>query len=335
MNKSIGWVMALAAALGIYGQPAQGQGTRVVFAIPTTTLTLSSFFIAKDAGLFAKEGLAVEERVIVGVGSVNAVISGSADFTVSSGSSFSRAIAEGQKLQGLGIVVNKPMVELVLRKDVAAAEGITAQMPIAERAKRLKGKTIAIQGVGSAVHVSQRLIAAAGGLDIENDVRISPMDPPAMLVALKTKQIDGFATSLPFTTQAIVDGSAVVLASLPMDDLPKYNPMAYLLLMTRPEVCRDQRAKCVGVGRALTNAVKMMHERQDEVRALLKKRFNEMDQKVFDEAWKVALEAHPRSLNVTEAALQNAQLFGVDAKLEDPNKSIKDFSGYFTNEFLN
>jgi NitT/TauT family transport system substrate-binding protein len=314
----------------------QAQETKVVFAIPTTTLTLSSFFLAKDAGLFAKEGLAIEERVIVGVGSVNAVIAGSADFTVSSGSSFSRAIAEGQKLQGLGIVVNKPMVELVLRTDVAAAEGITPQMPLAERAKKLKGKTIAIQGVGSAVHVSQRLIAAAGGLDIENDVRITPMDPPAMIAALKSKQIDGFATSLPFTTQALVDGSAVVLASLPMDDLPSYNPMAYLLLMTRADLCRAQRTKCVGVGRALSAAVKMMHEREDEVRALLKKqRFAEMDQKVFDAAWKVALGAHPRSLAVSEAALQNAQRFGVDAKLEDPNKSIKDFAGHFTNEFVN
>ena len=77
----------------------------------------------------------------------------------------------------------------------------------------MKGKTIGIQGVGSIVHAWQRLIANRGGLDVEKDVRIAPMDPPAMLPALQNRAIDGYATSLPFTTQAVVNGSAVMLAS--------------------------------------------------------------------------------------------------------------------------
>ena len=71
-------------------------------------------------------------------------------------------------------------------------------MPIAERAKRLKGLTIGIQGVGSIVHAWERYVVAKGGLDVENDVRIAPMDPPAMLPALENKAIDGYTTSMPF-----------------------------------------------------------------------------------------------------------------------------------------
>ena len=109
------------------------------------------------------------------------MISGSADFTIGTGPVFLRAAAAGQRLFAIANLIDRPLVELVLRKDVADAAGITDQTPLAERAKALKGKTIAIQGVGSIVHAWERLVVHRGGLDIEKDVRIAPMDPPGML----------------------------------------------------------------------------------------------------------------------------------------------------------
>jgi len=52
-------------------------------ALPSPTLTFSSAFLAEDAGFYKKEGLKVSTVTIVGVGSANAVIAGSA-FTSSS-----------------------------------------------------------------------------------------------------------------------------------------------------------------------------------------------------------------------------------------------------------
>ena len=130
--------------------------------------------------------------------SPNAVLAGSADFTMGTGPVFLRAAAQGQRFLAIANLVDRPMVELVLRKDVAEAAGITDKMPPADRAKALKGKTIAIQGVGSIIHAWQRYVANLGGLDIENDVRIAPMDPAAMLPALENKAVDGYATSMPF-----------------------------------------------------------------------------------------------------------------------------------------
>ena len=117
----------------------------------------------------------------------------------------------------------------------------------------MKGKTIGIQGVGSIVHAWQRLVANRGGLDVEKDVRIAPMDPPAMLPALENKAIDGFATSLPFTTQAVVNGSAIMLAS-GVSDAPDLLPFDYCLVYTRPETCREKREKCARVARAVAGA---------------------------------------------------------------------------------
>ena len=82
-------------------------------ALPAATLTFSAAFIAEDAGFYKKEGLKVTHRNIVGVGSVNAVIAGSADFTMGTGPVFLRAAAQGQRLLAIANLVDRPLVELV------------------------------------------------------------------------------------------------------------------------------------------------------------------------------------------------------------------------------
>src|SRR5882724_2369981 len=182
---------AIGLTVGLGPTIAASQEIDILMALPSATLTFSSAFLAEDAGFYKKEGLKVSHRTIVGVGSVNAVIAGSADFTVGTGPVFLRAAASGQRLLAFLNLVDKPLVELVLRKDIADAAGITDKTPFSERAKALRGQTIGIQGVGSIVHAWQRLVASRGGLDIERDIRIAPMDPPAMLPALQNKAIDG------------------------------------------------------------------------------------------------------------------------------------------------
>src|SRR5205085_8307083 len=137
--------------------------------LPTPTHSFSSAFNADDAGFYKKESLKLSHRTIVGVGAPNAVIAGSADFTIGTGPVFLRAAAKGQRMLAIANLVDRPLVELVLRKDVADAAGITPTMPLAERAKALAGKTIGIQGVGSIIHAWERLVASRAGLDVEQD----------------------------------------------------------------------------------------------------------------------------------------------------------------------
>src|SRR5262249_45387365 len=120
---AIGVIVALAPAHG------RAEEIGILMALPAATLTFSNAFLAEDAGFYRQEGLKVPNRTIVGVGSVNAVISGSADFTMGPGPVFLRAAAQGQRLLALVNLINKPLVELVLRKDVAAAAGVTEATP--------------------------------------------------------------------------------------------------------------------------------------------------------------------------------------------------------------
>jgi NitT/TauT family transport system substrate-binding protein len=309
------------------------QPIDILMALPAATLTFSNAFIAEDAGFYKQEGLKVSHRTIVGVGSVNAVISGSADFTMGTGPVFLRAAAQGQRLLAIINLIDKPLVELVLRKDVAEAAGITERTPFAERAKALRGKTVAIQGVGSIVHAWERLVAHRGGLDIEKDVRIAPMDPPGMLPGLLTKQLDGYATSLPYTTEAVVKGNAVMLASA-ASDAPDLLPFAYGLVYARPDTCSKAREKCARLARALAAANRFIRDQPDEALALLKKRFDKMDPAMLAAAWRTVAPAHAADLHVTTAGLEHSQQVSLEAKLLEPKDALTKFDGLSTDEFV-
>jgi ABC-type nitrate/sulfonate/bicarbonate transport system substrate-binding protein len=319
--------------MGLAPTSGHAQDIEILMALPAPTLTFSSAFIAEDAGFYKKEGLKVSHRILVGVASPNAVIAGSADFTIGTGPVFLRAAAAGQRLYAIANLIDRPLVELVLRKDVAEASGITDKMPLAERAKALKGKTIAIQGVGSIIHAWERLVVHRGGLDVEKDVRIAPMDPPAMLPAMTTKSVDGFATSLPFTTEPVLKGSAVMLASF-TTDAPDLLPFSYGLLYTRPDMCTKQREKCVRVTRALAAANRFIREKPDEALGILKKRFDKMDQQVLAAAWKTVSAAHAKDLHVTVLGLEHSQQVSLEAKLLADKDALKSFDGLYTDEFI-
>ncbi len=306
----------------------------VIIALPAPTLTFSGPFLAEDAGLYKQEGLNVSHRMLVGVAAVNAVISGSADFTESTGPVFLRAAAQGQRLLAVANLIDKPLAEMVLRKDVYEALKINDGMSLAERARLLKGKTIAIQGVGSIIHAWERVVVARGGLDPENDVLIAPMDPPAMLGALQTKAVDGFTTSLPFTTEAVLNGTAVMFASAAQGAAPDLIPFPYGLVMTKPETCQTNREKCVRVVRALAAANRMIHDEPEKALGILSNRFKQMDPAVLAAAWKVVSKAHAADLHVTAALLAQGERVNIEAKLLDPKDKLSSYDGLYTDEYL-
>jgi ABC-type nitrate/sulfonate/bicarbonate transport system substrate-binding protein len=328
---------AAAVALAIGLQPSAGEAQEEIestFAIPSQTLTFATHYVAHDAGFFKKEGVKVTDRYLVGVASPNAVLAGSADFTITTAPVFLRAAAQGQKFKAIANLVDKPLIELVLRKDVADAAGFTDKMSMADRGKLLKGKTIAIQGVGSIVHAWPRYVAGVGGLDIESDMRIAPMDPPAMLPALESKAVDGYATTSPYTTQAVAKGVAVMLASATFD-APELHPFSNAILYGRADLCKEKRDLCVRVGRAYVGANKMIQEKPDEVLAtILTKRFSKMDPQLLAQAWKIAYTAHAKDIRVNVAMLENSQKVSLVAKLLDPKDALTSYDGLFTDEFV-
>ena len=99
-----GLPLAVALALGALAAPASAQQVDdVTMALPAVGFPFTSAYIADDLGLWAKHGLRVKTIVIAGIGSTNAVISGSAEFAQISGLSLTRAASKGQRLLAIEI----------------------------------------------------------------------------------------------------------------------------------------------------------------------------------------------------------------------------------------
>ena len=133
--------LGLAALAG----PARAADKEAVtLAYPALSVSFTLPYLAEDLGLFEKEGLEVKHLDISGLGSINALISGSVDFALASGLSLTRAAAKGQKLMALAALHDRLFVQIVMRKSIADAEGFDPKAPLAKRAQILKNHTIGV-----------------------------------------------------------------------------------------------------------------------------------------------------------------------------------------------
>jgi len=179
--------LAILAAAVLMAAPAHAQpagAENVVLAVPNVALTFAPGYLAEDLGLFAKHGLNLKSVVITGIGSANAVISGSADFAQISGATLTRAAARGQRLLGIVGTLNRPVIQLVLRKEIAAAAGFDPKAPLDKRAQALRGRTIAVDSINSVIHAYVLLLARRAGYS-PDDIRIAPMAPNSAIGAMR------------------------------------------------------------------------------------------------------------------------------------------------------
>ncbi|HUZ74691.1 MAG TPA: ABC transporter substrate-binding protein [Stellaceae bacterium] len=329
---------AIVVALGLLGIAApplyaQPKLEAVTMAVPAYSLTFMEGYVADDLGLWAKHGLSVKSVLIPGIGSMNAVIGGSADVAQVSAITLTRAAARGQKMLEIAEPLDRLVVEAVLRKDLAEAAGFDPKAPLAKRALALKGRTIAVESINSIIHAYVRLLARRAGLDPEA-IRIAVMQPPNMIAAFAAKQIDGFAMSLPWPLQPVLAGQAVTIASGPAGDPPEMVPFAHDVVVVRPDTCQKRPEICEGVGRSFAEAARFIKEQPDAALALMQKRFKTLDPPLLRAAFDEVRSVSPSPPAPTEKALENADLYNIDAGLMKPDEKLRSYADLFTDKYV-
>src|SRR5215467_11547455 len=105
-------ITALLAVVGLSPLQAQpGKAEEAVMAVPVVGLAFSLSYLADDLHLWEKHGVRMKTVEISGIGAMNSVISGSTDFTQSSGSAITRAAARGQRLMAIVETLDHPSVQ--------------------------------------------------------------------------------------------------------------------------------------------------------------------------------------------------------------------------------
>lgn len=326
---------ALAVALCVVGSPLSAQPAveDVTMAVPAVGFPFTAGYVADGLKLWEKHGLRVKTVLIAGIGSTNAVISGSAEFAQISGLSLTRAAAKGQRLLAIANTLERPITEISIRKDVADAARFDSKSRLDQRAQILKGRTFAIGGVNTVVHAYLRIVALAGGLDPES-IRVAPMAGDNMLAAMQTKQIDGISTVLPWTRKGVVDGSAVLVASGAEGDPGNLTPLAFNVVAAKPETCEKRKSLCEKMGRAIAEAMAYVRNDASGTLAILKKSFVHFDDAVLAASIEVIRKSTPVVPVATHAALENAENFNVEARLMKLDEKLKNYDGLATDAFV-
>ncbi len=335
MNKTLCRALFLGATLAISllaGAPARAAMDHAKVAIPSPIVDFAAEYLAEE--LFYKDlEIDITPIAIAGVGAMNAVISGSVEFSFSSGGSLTRAAARGQKLLAIATLNNRIGEFAVIRKDLAEAAHFDPAAPIAARAQILKGRTFGIGGVGSIGDAYLKVVAKAGGVDFK-DIVFSALQPPDIVAAMSRKVLDGFSLGSPWAQQVVHDGSAVVIANGVDGDPPGYSPAAAALLVTRPQLCAEHRSICVKVGHAMLLAANYIHEHPQEAIAILKKKFTTIDGAVLSSAFSEVVKMTAQPPVTSAAQLKNGDKLNLDAGFIKPDEVLASYDDLFTTEFV-
>jgi NitT/TauT family transport system substrate-binding protein len=245
--------------LGTIALAGMSQGVQAadLIKIKVTTPTASSIFIplydAQKNGLFAKEGLDVEAISTNGDGpDVDALIAGSAQFTISTPNRLFMAADQGKKLLAVASMANRMNIDCVMNKAVADKLGITDATPLDDRLRLMKGQTVAGTRPGAFTYLLLQAYAKRAGLVPQQDFKLIGVGgPSSMLPALENGQIAVGCTGSPFPEFAVERGKGIIFADNSSGTDPNFNDFLFEMVYVLPDYAKANPQVVRGFLRAL------------------------------------------------------------------------------------
>lgn len=273
--------------------------------------------IATRGGLFAEEGLDVE---VIDAGSgprqVAALMGGSAAFGGFGLVQAIKADAVGGELVAFSSLSNIFDQKVVLSTDAAKRTGISANMPIDEKVKRLKGLRIAITSPGSTTDIIVRSLLSVRGMNADESLKILPMGGGSnMLAALEKGATDAFIWASPQSQMAVARGVGQIIIDPFTGEIPEFAGVHYMVMVTSRETLKKQPEVIRAATRALARAMKLARERPEEAKKLVRQQFPDTDEGVFNAAWEDYKKAIPETPIITrEQYLATQKWLNITAK---------------------
>jgi ABC-type nitrate/sulfonate/bicarbonate transport system substrate-binding protein len=172
-------------AFAIVTLAAQARAVTVRVAVPTLTMVVIAFTVAKEKGYYRDEGLDVDLVVMRDTLGISALIGGNAEFASMSGAGLT-AMLGGVPLRFVYTSFFRPMFWLYAKPDY-------------QDIKALKGKRIGVTGLGSGPDNLLRETLKRHGLEGGRDVTILALGlPSTVATALRTGTVDAGTISPPF-----------------------------------------------------------------------------------------------------------------------------------------
>lgn len=329
---------AVAAALLLAPTLATAQQTvRIGQGAPT--LSFLPLWAARSLDTFKPLGLTVTVSSIRGgdTATLAALDAGDIDLAAVGPEAVLRAVAKDQPFQMIYTLMSKVTLELVAAPSFLQKAGVKPTDPLQKRLAALKGAVVGATALAGAQETAARWLAAKGGLDPKNDIKVAQIgNPIAIRAALEAKQIDAFILSQPEGFLAEKAGTGTVLIRLG-EEFPLLAHQIYLVLVAKKPISPATAELITITVKAMQTASATVLSKPDETAAAIQKQF-------FAKAPPEAISAALKAMNsgVADAGkldiegVQNALLFaeevGVNYNKKFDAKSSKD--DLWTNRFV-
>jgi NitT/TauT family transport system substrate-binding protein len=301
--------LAYSAAAMMVCSSADAENKKAVISQAFQSLLYLPLYVAIDEGLFAKQGLDVtKETAGAPPVALNAVISGSAQFSLHGPEWTAIAASKGGEVQIIANVVNGAAVWIAAApdfdfKDVNSFKGqtiVTGTMPTTSTSlffKLLKEK----------------------GIDPEKDIKTVQVPLGSEIGAFVAGQGKVAVMYEPGLDQAVLKGMKVIF-SFPKE----YGPYAFSAISTKKDVDPDIAQRFVN---GLQAAITLIKNDPAKAVEIAKKEFPQLDPAVVEAATKrmIADKVYPDSVDITPEALKvglNTQIYLGNLKAQPDYKSF-------------
>jgi NitT/TauT family transport system substrate-binding protein len=201
MSASRRAVLAAIAGLSLWTTSAVHAADRVKVAAFKGTFINFPIYVAKDLGLFDKQGIDVELIYGTGIQPTNMVVSGATEFAGIGVEHGVILASKGQNVRLLVLNQTLPPFTVIVRNEVPTPN---ANAPYPKMLTDLKGLKIGISTPAASTDLTIRYLLQQAGLDPQRDVQIVPAGAPSTQVAaLKNGLIDASIAFEPIQTEAV------------------------------------------------------------------------------------------------------------------------------------
>jgi NitT/TauT family transport system substrate-binding protein len=333
VSSAVAVFLAIVSGTAFAQSAATQQMEQASMALPALTLGFAPTYVADAQGFWTKRDLRVTLRDIVGTGAMDALLAGSVDFSNSSGPTVIRAAIRGQKVLGIGSTLDGLPFEIIVRKDLAQAAGVTDKTPVDKRAQLLMSRKISLTSVDAIPHALLRYFLRKGGFDPSRYVVIVSQAPEAGIAALKAREVDAFVQGTPWPMIAGREADSMVLLSPVRGDLPELIPFAFNIVVTRPQVCEKRPSVCRKLMDGYVDGMVFMREHPEESLAVLARKMPQIDPGILKEAYDLTVRWTPSSGKISPSGLAHSQDLMVTGGMIKTSEKLASFDSIFTNQF--
>lgn len=316
-------------AIGLGAAVTLAAPARLAFAKDKLTVVMSSFDMlfwvtlgAQALGYFAAQDLEVElVRAGGGARSLAAVAGGDAQFNIGAPASAFRARARGSDVMMVAPAVVQYVDNITMSGDWARRHGITAQSSYQDRLRALRGMTLAVSSVGGGADQLVRFLAKQAGINPDRDMTITAIpDGANMMAAMSRGRIDGFVIPPPTGEDAVRNHGAQPLIWAGRGEVPQLDGFVYIGAIARDSWLQRNREVAIRFLRAQQRAMQAVHHAEDGNRArdaIWNGWHQRTGKGLFDEIWRNAVPAYPRSVAVEASMIDRIVTF-VNETQPDP-----------------